>query len=293
MRCGHCYKPFNAYDHLVDETQDVVLDELAEPAEAPAPAQVLREEAALTEEHTPPPPTAPETEIELRPSDIPAGDEANGESMAVKPEMTTGEALSAPRLRAEQSAEQPTASAGSGETAVPELLQGDLSRLASASRSSWLLRSAQLSATVMLLLLLTAQYVWFMPRELLTRFPDSRAGLEWIYDQLGRDFPVPRDVARIHLLSRDVRVHPDYGNVLLVNAQLMNTASYRQPFPTVRLILFGVNGEVIAARGFRPEEYLAADVELRGGMQPDTPVQIGMELVAPGTTAVSYEFQFF
>ncbi len=143
-----------------------------------------------------------------------------------------------------------------------------------------------------LLLLLAAQYAWFMPKELLARLPFARAGLAWAYNQLDRDLPMPRDMTRIHLLSRDVRVHPGYGNVLLVNAKHVNRASFTQPLHTVRQILFGVNGRVIAARGFRPEEYLPADLASAVGMEPDRPVQVGMEVVAPGATAVSYEFQF-
>ncbi len=287
VRCGHCFKPFNAHGHLVDDAPEIIMDEFSQRTEAPAVAEVLRQKAPLpgdngssapVEADAEPPPRHPKADAAGRPS-------------APKPEVKPDDAVPEPRPPAEKPAEPP-APVVPGDTAVPELLQGDLSQLMSAPEPSWLARLAQLAAVVSLLLLLAAQYAWFMPKELLARLPVARAGLAWAYNLLDRDLPVPRDMTRIHLLSRDVRVHPGYGNVLLVNAKLVNRASFTQPFPTVRMILFGVNGRVIAARGFRPEEYLPSDLASTVGMEPDRPVQVGMEVVAPGATAVSYEFQF-
>ncbi len=287
VRCGHCFKPFNAHGHLVDDAGEVIMDEFSQNTEVPAAAQVLRQKAPLPEDDGP----APPVEAGAEPSSPPSEADAAGRTPVPKTELTTDTAAPQPGLFAEKTAEPP-ARVVPGETVVPELLRGDLSQLVPAPGPSWLVRLGQLSLAVFLLLLLASQYAWFMPEELLARLPFARTGLAWAYDQLDRDLPMPRDITRIHLLSRDVRVHPDYGNVLLVNAKLINTASYTQPFPRVRLILFGVNGRVIAARSFQPEEYLPSDPASAVGMEPDRPVQVGMEVVAPGTTAVSYEFQF-
>ncbi len=292
VRCGHCYKPFNGHGHLVDQAGDAVMDQLSESAEALDPALVLREEAPLTEEDQLAPPTDAEAGVNPKLAPIPAERDVGREPAQVEPEVSAAEGASELTASAEESVKPIPGPTDPGEIAIPELLQGDLSRLTTASRSSWLVRLAQLTAVVALLIFLGAQYAWFMPRDLLARVPAARNALAWAYERIDRDLPVPRDISHIHLLSRDVRVHPDYGNVLLVNAQLINKAPYPQPFPTIRLVLFGVNGEIIAARGFRPDEYLESGVRLSDGMRPHTPVQFGMELVAPGTTAVSYEFQF-
>ncbi|MDJ0893469.1 MAG: DUF3426 domain-containing protein [Gammaproteobacteria bacterium] len=291
VRCGHCYKPFNAYDHLVDETGDVVLEEINS-AEAPEPRQVLREEAALSEEDGATGQAEAEAQEELQISPIAAAVEQDSTPARAETEVTADAAPSEQQAPRDSQADSPPVGNAVGQAAVPDLLQGDLSHLQSASDPSWLVRVARLTALALLLLALAFQYAWFMPTELLHRVPAAQPALAWLFERLHRELPVPRDMSRIHLLSRDVRVHPNFGNVLLVNAQLVNKAQYSQPYPTVRLILFGVNGNVIAARGFRPQDYLTPEVRIDRGMQPGTPVQVGLELVAPGTTAVSYEFQF-
>ncbi len=287
VRCGHCFKPFNAHDQLVADAGEIIMDDSSQNTEAPIAADVLRQQAPLSVDDWPAPAINAEPEPPPRPPDA----EEAERSPPLKPKRKADNAVREPRKTAGKTAEPP-APPVSGETVVPELLQDDLSQLLSARGPSWLVRLAQWSIVVFLVLLVAAQYAWFMPKEVLARLPVSRPGLTWVYGQLGRDLPMPRDISRIHLLSRDVRVHPDYGNVLLVNAKLVNRASYPQPFPTVRLVLFGVNGRVIASRGFRPEEYLPSSLASADAMEPDRPVLVGMEVVAPGTNAVSYEFQF-
>jgi hypothetical protein len=173
---------------------------------------------------------------------------------------------------------------------VPEALQADLRR---AARSPRRLRLVVQPATVLLLLVLALfQYAWFQPRELLQRLPALRPWLEGAYARLDRPLPPPVDLEQVRLLSRAVRDHPTYALALQVSLTLVNEAAFVQPFPRLRLSLFDVNGGRIASRVFQPATYLDAAVSAAAGMPVGQPVQVRLDLLAPETPAVSYEFEF-
>ena len=102
----------------------------------------------------------------------------------------------------------------------------------------------------------------------------------------------PRAASKIHLVSRDVRAHPEYEGALLVTAALVNRAGYAQAYPRVVFTLYNVNGQSIASRTFAPEEYLETYSGPRDTMPAEQPVQIVLELLAPEEAGVSFEFKF-
>jgi len=264
VRCGHCFKPFNANLHVVEDLppSSEAPDE-GEPA--PTLSDTLRQVAALPESEPAP---RPEAEPATKPveSGAPAGPE---------PQVSPETGPPPPRVPA----------------TVPEVLAADAAAMMKA-RTPWYVRAGQGAALLVLLVLGLAQYAWFMPADLLQRFPQARPWLEQAFRSAGRELAVPRDLSRIRLMSRDVRVHQGYANVLQVNAKLVNQALTRQPYPGLRLTLFDVTGAVVAARTFAPKEYLEDSVATPRGMQPGVPLQIHLDIVSPDTAAVSYEFQF-
>jgi predicted Zn finger-like uncharacterized protein len=268
VRCGHCLKPFNANLHVVE---DLPPSSEAPDAGEPAPAlsDTLRQVAALPE-----PRPAPRLEAEPTPEPV-ASEARAGAQPQVSPETGPASPLPAARERA----------------AVPEVLAADAAAMMTA-RTPWYLRAGQGAALLVLLVLGLAQYAWFMPADLLQRFPQARPWLQQAFRSAGRELAVPRDLSRIRLMSRDVRVHQGYANVLQVNAKLVNQALTQQPYPGLRLTLFDVTGAVVAARTFGPKEYLKDSVATTKGMQPGVPLQIHLDIVSPDAAAVSYEFQF-
>lgn len=210
----------------------------------------------------------------------PAGEE--GPAAGAAPE-AEGEA--APLL------EESAAEAAADEEEIPEVLREDLARLERASRAArWRAFYGVLAA--LLLLALALQYAWFMPQDVLARYPQSRGWLEAFCERTGCRLPERRDLSRIVVVSRDVRVHPKYEGALLVTATLENNAPYAQPWPQLQFTLYNVNGQRIAARRFAPREYLASGAPAGAEMPPHAPVQISLELLAPEQAAVSFEFRF-
>lgn len=174
---------------------------------------------------------------------------------------------------------------------MPGILRDDMEALAKRRRFFHRQLIPTLSSAA-LCLLLAAQFTWFESEMLVQRYPQSRGFLEMFCGYMGCYVPMRRNPAHIQVVSRQVRMHPEYEGVLRVTATLMNGLSHAQPYPPIRFKLFNVNGQIIAARTFLPQEYLANNADMRTGMPAQTPVQIGFDLIALQEAAVSFEFQF-
>jgi len=174
---------------------------------------------------------------------------------------------------------------------VPQSLREDWQRLQTMRATR--LRNISLGLLTLILLAgLGLQYMWFEPEDLLRRFPQARAGVEAFCKRADCLLPSTRDPAKIKLLSRAVRAHPDYEGALLVSATFSNNAAWAQPFPDMKFSLYNVNGLTIASRVFHPEQYLAGALPADALLPPGQPVQISLEILAPEEAAVSFEFTF-
>jgi hypothetical protein len=146
--------------------------------------------------------------------------------------------------------------------------------------------------TISLLVLLAVQYAWFMPDDVVNRYPPARSLVAALCEKTGCELGRSADAERMQIASRDVRIHPKYEGALLVTAALVNAAYDVQPYPRIQFILYNASGAPIATRVFEPDEYLSPDVAHELGMVPRQPVQIALDLLAPEEAAVSFEFKF-
>jgi len=99
-------------------------------------------------------------------------------------------------------------------------------------------------------------------------------------------------IDEIRLLERNIFTHPVATNALMVTGSFVNQAPFAQKLPDLLISLFDVQGKLIANRLFSPPEYLLDDKN-RGVIKPELPVQFRLEIVDPGTDALTYEFEFF
>lgn len=79
---------------------------------------------------------------------------------------------------------------------------------------------------------------------------------------------------------------------LIISATLVNDAGFTQPFPVLEISLGDLQGRQVALRRFRPAVYLPDSVNVEAGMAPDSRVQVSLEVVDPGKSAVAFEFAF-
>jgi predicted Zn finger-like uncharacterized protein len=143
----------------------------------------------------------------------------------------------------------------------------------------------------LLLLLLGLQWVYFN-RDTLSGDASVRPALERFCSVLHCRLPLRVDLARLEIIDRDVRKHPQADAALLINASIANRAGFNQPYPVFEISFSDTAGKPAAMRRFLPREYLGEGVDEVAGMAPDVPVHIVLEVQDPGEAAVSFQFGF-
>jgi predicted Zn finger-like uncharacterized protein len=143
----------------------------------------------------------------------------------------------------------------------------------------------------LLVLLLGMQWVYFN-RGTLAADAGMRPALERFCSVLHCNLPLRTDLAKLEIIDRDVRKHPQEDAALLINASIANRADFTQPYPVFEISFSDTTGKSVAMRRFLPAEYLEAGSDTVAGMTPDVPVQIVLEIQDPGDQAVSFQFGF-
>jgi hypothetical protein len=132
----------------------------------------------------------------------------------------------------------------------------------------------------------------FRPLDVDRWLPQSRPYLEQLCQYAPCHFTSNQDLDQIRLANRDVRAHPDKKKALLITATLINEADFAQPYPDLQVTLFDLSGNRVAQRRFTPRDYLGERYSPFMLMQPQTPLQIKLDVVDPGSNAVNFEFNF-
>lgn len=136
---------------------------------------------------------------------------------------------------------------------------------------------------------LFTQYAWF-----------NRAELYWneqynpIYNILCEHVDCQinqrNDLEQITNQQLVVKPHKLLEDAITAHIILLNSANFEQPYPALRLSFSDLKGRPIANRVFQPDTYLntTKSVEL---MPINQPVQLSLEIMSPGSRAVSYTLE--
>lgn len=157
-------------------------------------------------------------------------------------------------------------------------------------RRSWR-TFAWVSVCSVLLLGLLAQLAW-AERDMLVA--DATAGpmLARVCDLVGCRLPLVAAPDRLRLLARDVEQHPTVRDALLITASVRNDAAFGQPYPVVTIVLSDAQGQKLAMRRFRPEDYVG-DAAIRArGLAAGATTAMVFEVQDPGQRAVAFAFSF-
>ncbi len=153
-------------------------------------------------------------------------------------------------------------------------------------RTHWWAIAAGLLLTVTLL----AQYAWW-DRNRLAQISALRPALDWLCRPIDCNLPLRHDIAKVEMVEREVRDHPNVKDALLVSAAFINRAVYPQAYPVLQIAFSDISGTPLAVRRFMPEEYLHGK-NPRRGMAPGEQTLVLLEVVDPGERAVSFQFDF-
>ena len=168
-----------------------------------------------------------------------------------------------------------------------EYLQPDNEAPGMVSKLMWSIGS------IVLLLILAGQLLWFQRERVINAVPQSLVYYQQLCQQLRCSVYDNKDYAKLQLMSRDVRMHPQFADSILVNAVMVNRSSQIVAYPNLLLSLFDTNGRVMSYRKFSATEYLDATVNIANGMAPNTPIHFVLELHGTIEEAVSFEFDFY
>jgi hypothetical protein len=140
-------------------------------------------------------------------------------------------------------------------------------------------------------LALLGQIFWYQ-FESWGRDPTLRPVYGFICSTLGCELPVLRELAAMRTQKLLVRSHPELADALVVDAVIVNGADFAQPFPELELRFTTIDGDLVAGRRFKPEEYLSGELAGVTLMVPKTPVRLALEITDPGADAVNYFLSF-
>ena len=140
-------------------------------------------------------------------------------------------------------------------------------------------------AILLLLQLLYTSRSWFMEQPLTSDI--SRR----ICTFIGCEMQAPRDVKKIHVMSRSVYSHPNAPEHLIISSSIRNDANFAQPYPTLEISFYNNEAEVVALRRFKPAEYIGE--KKSGTMMPSgMPEEFSVHIADPGQDAVNFQFRF-
>ncbi|EGW54260.1 hypothetical protein QQ73_15415 [Candidatus Endoriftia persephone str. Guaymas] len=144
---------------------------------------------------------------------------------------------------------------------------------------------------LLLLIVLGGQLTWQF-RDQIAAHPLGRDLLQQACNQFNCTLPQRRDPKRIVVVERDLRIHPEHDDALYLQLDMVNQASFEQPFPKLQLSLFNEAGKAVARRTFLPAEYLPLSLSTDNLMPAGLPIRIQMELVDPGSDVIGFKFEF-
>ncbi len=309
VRCGFCHEQFNAMDRLYDEplsNEEILNKQLELESEQQAPeleTEVEPEPQFVISDVPEPIPSEtshPEEERSISNNDFDNGQELETaiNEIGIRPSVEEIKSrLEIPSTeenieqKLEQAVPEPTDNPEQEEYVFPEpeiLLEDKPVK----SRWSWVLALFWTTATLVALLALIAQLAWFNRDQLLMQYPELMPYAKRACAEFDCKLNRQRDVSAIKLVNRDVRLHPDYQDTLLVNAAMINELPVRQPYPRVQLTLFDTSGSLLGYREFVPDDYLDSSIDIDKGMPIDSPVYFVLQVSGPTAGAVSFEFRF-
>ncbi len=176
-------------------------------------------------------------------------------------------------------------------TDIPMVLRESLEELDLPSRSAEM-TIFMIASLLLLCAGLFLQVAVFRSIEVQQSYPALKPIITKLCKTFTCNYTGPREIKKIQLISRDIRVHPNTKGALLISATIINNANYQQPYPNFSVKLSNLSGKTTAVRFFTPSDYLGKLSNKLLLMPPKQPIRIALEVVDPGKDAINFEFKF-
>lgn len=284
VRCGSCLQAFDARPGFMPEQPSPqlelpILDQMVSPeppADAPPAVEAvpavkeekeLVEKIGLDEAAQPGNEEAAETGLlEILHDDISHNDSLDfNQPSVVAPESEAQQAVVVPVAQPKTLAEQ---------VAIVQDENGD-EPLPEYRRWPWVV------ASVLLVLVLFAQAVYFFRVDLAAHLPGLKPALVGYCKLLRCSVPLPQNTNLMSIESSDLEADTAHENRVVLNVLLRNRAAYAQAFPNLELTLNDTHDKPLARRTFVPKDYLTTAENEKTGLPPNQELSIKLQL---GTT---------
>lgn len=253
VRCGTCEHVFNAKTYLIKQTR----------AKKAPPTRV---EAVLSD-------------ISLNPDTLPETTEHI--------EVTVRAYLQEQPLENQDS----HADTGTGQASsqIPSFLN-DLSVDASFDKRqrkpafSW----AYFALSMLLLLVLMAQSVYFMRTKIVALYPQTKPLFTQACHALKCTVPLPQQIDLLTIDDSDMQEHLTYQHVLIFSSTLINHANFAQAYPNIELTLTNTEDEPVLRRTFKASDYLQSPTSSTLGIAAKEEVRIKLPLNTSDIAVAGY-----
>jgi len=266
----------------------------SEPPQPPPGPSGFDTPLSITRQHEhEPEPTEAHEEHTQAPQPLPERDKAKATSNKPKPAPEPHFYLYADR--AEESPELPPPAQGyqplrAYDNERSALLMGiarEPVELSSAYHNPWRKRLLWGGLCVSAVLLLAVQLAW-LQFDRYGRIEPYRSYYQSACSLIGCQLPTVRDSSKIHTSNLVVRRQTGPDEALIVDAIILNSANFKQPYPALLLSFSDIGGNPVASRLFTPKEYLRGELTGHTIMPSNQPVHLSLALMDPGPEAVNY-----
>ena len=135
------------------------------------------------------------------------------------------------------------------------------------------------AASVLLVLALAAQAVYFYRGEIAARYPIARHWLDLACDRMGCLVQLPQRPKAVLIEASDLQVvDPERPSRIQLTATLRNHAGYDVGYPALDLVLTNVNDHTLVRRIFLPVEYLGAQWDVGAGIAANAELTVRLAL---------------
>jgi predicted Zn finger-like uncharacterized protein len=171
-------------------------------------------------------------------------------------------------------------------TLPDELFGAPLAR--AAGRGLWA------GASLLLVLALAGQAIWFFPGELLARLPVADPQVRTFCAWTGCRVALPRLPDQLFIEASDLQMlDPARQSEVLLTATIRNRAPLAQAFPLLELTLTSPLNEATARKVFGPEVYLAPGVDQARGLGANQEVSLRLYLDTGAVKPAGYRLYLF
>ena len=157
------------------------------------------------------------------------------------------------------------------------------------SRAVW----PWVTGSVILLILLMGQSVYFFRVSLAAHLPALKPALLSYCGLLGCDVPLPRNAELMSIESSSLNADADHENQVNLDALLRNRASYALAFPVLSLTLNDLQDKPLASRIFLPADYLPMDETETRGLSANHELSIQLHMDTADLRPVGYRLELY